>query len=257
MNYSMLSEENFDNELLENFLKLSKFFKNSNKELKKVKQEKESLIIELVDSHALIDSLKYENNMLFNTIDTLENKLQESEDIVKKFASDNLKSMLSIHTYIPNNPDLIIDDLSASTSHASDFELDSIVFKPVIVDTACLDNLENSCLNGSVKPKSKESGTQGKFVPTCHNCGNIGHIRPNCYLLKSNRPWNKQVAPEKGKIENPSSNKYVLPHRRYLSQEGKNFILCKNANLKSTHLSRKILANEDNLPAITMVSQDI
>jgi hypothetical protein len=42
-----------------------------------------------------------------------------------------------------------------------------------------------------VKPKPKESGTQGKFVPTCHNCGKIGHIRPNCYLLKSHRPWNK------------------------------------------------------------------
>jgi hypothetical protein len=43
MNFSMLSEENSDNELLENFLKLSKTFKNSNKELKKVKQEKRVL----------------------------------------------------------------------------------------------------------------------------------------------------------------------------------------------------------------------
>jgi hypothetical protein len=68
----------------------------------------------------LIDSLKSENTMLLNTIDALENKL-------KKFSSDNLKSMLCIHTYISNKPDLIIDDLSASTSHASDFELDSIV----------------------------------------------------------------------------------------------------------------------------------
>jgi hypothetical protein len=42
-----------------------------------------------------------------------------------------------------------------------------------------------------VKPKSKESGTQGKFVPICHYCGKIGHIRPNCYLLccdKTNIP---------------------------------------------------------------------
>jgi hypothetical protein len=36
-----------------------------------------------------------------------------------------------------------------------------------------------------------KSGTRGKFVPTCHNCGKIGHIRPNCYLLKSHRPWIK------------------------------------------------------------------
>jgi hypothetical protein len=82
MNSSYLSEENSDNELLEIFLKLSK---NSNKELKKVKQKKkESLIIKLSKSHALIDSLKSENTMLFNTIDTLENKLKESENLLKK-----------------------------------------------------------------------------------------------------------------------------------------------------------------------------
>jgi hypothetical protein len=64
--------------------------------------------------------------------------------------------MLSIHTDISNKHDLIVDDVSASTSHASDSELDSIVIKLVIVDTSCLD-LENSCLNDCVKPKFKES----------------------------------------------------------------------------------------------------
>jgi len=84
MNSSQRSEENSDNELFEDFLKLSKNYKNSNKELKKVKQEKESLIIQLSKSHALIDSLKSENTMLFNTIDTLDNKLKEFEDLLKK-----------------------------------------------------------------------------------------------------------------------------------------------------------------------------
>jgi hypothetical protein len=50
-------------------------------------------------------------------------------------------------------------------------------------------------------PKSKELGLQGKFIPKCHNCGKISHIRPNCYLLKSHRPWIKQYAPRKGKFE--------------------------------------------------------
>jgi predicted nucleic acid-binding Zn-ribbon protein len=63
---------------------LSKNSKNSIKELKKVKQEKESLIIKLSESHVLIDSLKSENTMMFNTIDTLENKLKESEDLLKR-----------------------------------------------------------------------------------------------------------------------------------------------------------------------------
>jgi hypothetical protein len=39
--------------------------------------------------------------------------------------------------------------MSASTSHASDSELDSIVIKPMIIDTACLDNSEKSCLMDS------------------------------------------------------------------------------------------------------------
>jgi hypothetical protein len=212
------------------FFKLCKISKNSNKELKKVKLEKESLIIKLSESHALTNSLKSENTMLFNTIDTLENELKESEDLLEKFSSNNLKSMLSIHSDISSKLDLIVDDLSTFNSHAFDSELDSIVIKSMIVDTTCLDNVENSCLNNYVKPKSNESGTQGKFIPTCHNCGKVGHIRLDCYLLKSHRPWTKQVSPKNGKIENTSSNKYVPPHRILLSQKGKNFVLCKNAN---------------------------
>jgi hypothetical protein len=83
MNSSMLFEENSDTKLLENLLKLSKNSKNSNKELKKVRQEKEFLIIKLSESHALIDSLKSNNTMLFDTIDTLENKLKASEYLLK------------------------------------------------------------------------------------------------------------------------------------------------------------------------------
>jgi hypothetical protein len=128
---------------------LSKTSKKSNKELKKVKQEKKSLIVQLCESHVLTDSLKSKNTMLLNTIDALENKLE-------KFSSDNLKSMLCIHSNISNKPTLIVDDMSTSTSHASDSELDSIDIKLVIVDTTCL---ENSCLNNHVMPKFKESET--------------------------------------------------------------------------------------------------
>jgi len=78
-----------------------------------LKQEKESLIIQLSESHVLIDSLKSENTMLLNTSNELENKLE-------KFSSDNLKSMLCIHSDVSNKADLTIDDLSTSTSHASD-----------------------------------------------------------------------------------------------------------------------------------------
>jgi hypothetical protein len=234
MDFSQLSEEKHDIELSKVFTKIDKIV--SPKELKKVKQEKESLIVQLSESHALIDSLRSENTVLFNIIDTLENKLKESEDLLKKFSSDNLKSMLCIHSDISNKPASIVDDMSTSTSHASDSEIDSIDIKPVIIDTACL---ENSCLTNHVMPKSEDTGTQahGKFVPNCHNCGKIGHIRPNCYLLKSHRPWIKQDALRKSEVEDSSSTKYVPPHRRHI--KGKGNVICKNANYNSTENVKK------------------
>jgi len=234
MDFSQLSEENYDIELSKVFAKLDKIV--SPKEFKNVKQEKESSITQLSESHVLIDSLKSENTMLLNTINELENKL-------KKFSSDNLKSMLCIHSDVSNKPDLTVDDLSTSTSHASDYELDSIDIKSVIEDTACLDN---SCLTNHVMPKSKESGIQGKFIPKCNNCGKIGHIRPNCYLLKSHRPWIKQDALRESEVEDSSSSKYVPPHRRHI--KGKGNIVCKNAN----HISAekvKLHSNKRSLPS--------
>jgi hypothetical protein len=71
------------------------------------------------------------------------------------------KACFVIHSDVSNKPDLTVDDLSISTSHAPDYELDSIDIKPVI-DTACLDN---SCLTNHVMQKSMESGIQGKFIP--------------------------------------------------------------------------------------------
>jgi hypothetical protein len=169
-----------------------------------------------------------------NIIDTLENKLKESEDLLKKFSSDNLKSMLCIHSDISNKPALIVDDISTSTSHASNFE----------VDAACS---ENSCLNNCVKPESKDTGTQahGKFVPTCHNCGKIGHIRPNCYFLRSHRPWIKQDALRKSEAEDSSSSKYVPRHRRHI--KGKGNVVCKNANHNSAETTKKH-SNKRSLP---------
>jgi hypothetical protein len=56
MDFSQLSEENYDIELSKVFTKIDKIV--SPKELKKVKQEKESSIVYLSESHALIDSFK-------------------------------------------------------------------------------------------------------------------------------------------------------------------------------------------------------
>jgi septal ring factor EnvC (AmiA/AmiB activator) len=86
MNSSQLSNKYSDIKLFKvsNKLKNAQHSKVFHKELKKVKQEKKSLIVQLSESHALIDSLKSENTMLFDIIDTLENKLKESEKSLEK-----------------------------------------------------------------------------------------------------------------------------------------------------------------------------
>jgi septal ring factor EnvC (AmiA/AmiB activator) len=97
INLHELSEDDFY-DFSKDTLLIGKLFKKSNKELKKIKQEKESLIFQLSESHVLIDSLKSENTMLFDNVDALENKLKESDDLLEKFSSNNLKSMFCIHT---------------------------------------------------------------------------------------------------------------------------------------------------------------
>jgi hypothetical protein len=35
-------------------------------------------------------------------------------------------------------------------------------------------------------------------IPTCHHCSVSGHIRPNCFQIRSLQPWNKDLIPRKG-----------------------------------------------------------
>jgi hypothetical protein len=81
--------------------------------------------------------------------------------------------------------------------------------------------------------------------PTCHNCGKIGHIRPNCYLLRSHRPWIKQDALRKSEVEDSSSPKYVPPHRRHIKGKGNG--ICKNGNYISAENVKKH-SNKRSLP---------
>jgi hypothetical protein len=91
MDYSQSSEYNLDGELYKDLMKLSKISKNSYEELKEVKLEKESLVIQLSKSHVLIDSLKFENTMLIETVKSLEDKLKESKYLLNTKTTPTLK----------------------------------------------------------------------------------------------------------------------------------------------------------------------
>jgi hypothetical protein len=52
-----------------------------------------------------------------------------------------------------------------------------------------------------IKPIMSHNHIQDKgashSIPTCHHCGVNGHIRPNCFHIRSQKPLNKSHAPRK------------------------------------------------------------
>ena len=48
---------------------------------------------------------------------------------------------------------------------------------------------------------------ESKFVPTCHHCGVIGHIRPQCHKLKREQSHVARFLPKK-----PSGLKHIVCH---------------------------------------------
>jgi hypothetical protein len=116
--------------------------------------------------------------------------------------------LFCVQKHVSDKACLIVDNLGASTLHASNSEGKTLFVKPVKVEEVktnivYLDRGKHSYMNNCVKPKSKVhlgKQTQAKFVPTCQNCGMVGLIKPNCCQLKSQRPWNKKDAPKKEKM---------------------------------------------------------
>jgi hypothetical protein len=55
-----------------------------------------------------------------------------------------------------------------------------------------------------IKPSMSHNHTQDKgashSIPKCHHCCVNGHIRPNCFHICSQKPWNKSHAPRKDEL---------------------------------------------------------
>jgi hypothetical protein len=166
-----------------------------------LKSEKESLANDLSKSHNLIDSLKSEISVLVEKSLSLENELNVSKELSRNSSSDNLKSFLCIEESVSNKLSMIVDNAGASTSHASNESLN--------VELA---NVKEAKANFSKTPSVKQ--TQGKFVPICHHCGVIGHIRPNCWKFKAAPKKENQAATST--LQGKKGKKiYIEPHASY------------------------------------------
>ena len=164
--------ENIRKELLKS-MKITKKFKE---ELKLANFEKEELVVRL-------DEFNKKNEFLRNQISSQDEKMKnlEQELVESKAKIENLTSTKPI-----------VDNRSVSVSLKPKTE--KVYIPPFKRNNkektyfARLDKGKSSDVDAEVsKPKSKPTVREynkSVFVPTCHLCGVVGHIRSNCSLLR-------------------------------------------------------------------------
>ena len=158
--------ETLSKELLKS-MKIAKKFKE---ELKLANLKKEELVVRLDESNKKNEFLRNQISSQDEKMKNLEQELVESKAKIEnltctKFISVSLK---------PKTEKVYIPPFKRNNKEKTYF--------------ARLDKAKSSYVDVEVsKPKSKPSAREynkSVFVPTCHLCGVVGHIRPNCSLLR-------------------------------------------------------------------------
>jgi hypothetical protein len=104
--------------------------------------------------------------------------------------------------------------LPQSSSHVASTSK-TVFVEPEISEThvGCLNKGKNVMVHEHVKTESKihvKKQSKFKFIPTCFHYGIIGHTRPYCHQIHSQKLWTKKHDPKKVKTgKNSSMPKYV------------------------------------------------
>ena len=156
--------------------KYKKFAGKSLEKLNEIEHVKEELGLNLEKTNKLVDEIKTENQSLKVKVKGLEEDLVKSKDKLEKFSSAKLVLEPEFES-VPIEPkDHKVHVPPLKRNHKEN------------VNFAKLDKGKKYDVGTEVsKPVSKPPHKfQNKFdfVPTCHHCGVVGHIRPNCSLLR-------------------------------------------------------------------------
>jgi hypothetical protein len=209
-------QNSFDN-LKENFSTLRNTNLKIVKDVKNLELERDNLLKELSDSHAVCNSLKSENHMLIAKNKSLQNDLIETRNHLSTFSSEKLNQMLHAQKRSSDRSGLGFDKTASCSSNRA--PTSKIVFvKPVKVEESSGEGKpavspirqgkkgkkgkKNSFVPNASLPKPKVLHPHRKlpsqrFVPTCHHCGKVGHIRPHCFNLKPHVQKNKNSVSRK------------------------------------------------------------
>jgi hypothetical protein len=145
-----------------------------------------------------LNNLRMEKGTLLQKITHLEDKLMEVQLQLEKFSNNKLAQMLTGQKCSSEKTGLGY----VATTNASNIASTS---KTKFVKPSVLDS-QNACgdRGKTIVPKS---------LPTCHHCGMVGHIKPNCGQLNFPKTWKDTPKKNKG-VEKDSKSKYVPPHKR-------------------------------------------
>ena len=177
----MIAKLNESNKLVEKYKKLTEHSCEKFKEFECLNMD---LDAKLVLSNKPVDDLKYENESL-----KMHAKCLIAKPIAKKVENICCNHVLK-SDLVPNVSSTSKDKSMYSPPHKRNQKVEkkALKSKPPF-------RSEPKVLDGS------------KFVPTCHHCGMIGHIRPQCHKLK--REQNRIARSLYKKLSGP---KYIVCH---------------------------------------------
>ncbi|KAG2718398.1 hypothetical protein I3760_03G218400 [Carya illinoinensis] len=177
-----LSLQEAYNDVCEEVIKLKKLNKKLYKKFTNMESEKNNLFEAFKISDIEIARLRDQKIALE----------KELEKVQEKTATQKLEEMLSIqksscdHTglgYMTSQGMELKDSSSAATSSKNIIFIKGSQDEETPKKAVSTTHVLRASHDRSMTKKPKQGKSKGKFIPICHYCDVVGHIRPNCFNL--------------------------------------------------------------------------